>query len=59
VSADLIVCVPATGEGMIEAVVANHVGEGMVRTLDAMRLPLHFGAAGDARAAVQGVGREL
>ena len=40
----------------VEAVVANHVGDGMVRTLAAMGLPLHLGAAGDARAAVKGVG---
>ena len=43
----------------VEAVLANHVGDGMVRTLEAMSLPLHLGAAGDARAAVQAVGREL
>ena len=43
----------------VEAVLANHVGDGMVRTLDAMGLPLHLGAAGDARAAVQSVGREI
>lgn len=39
----------------VEAVLANHVGDGMVRTLHAMGLPLHLGAAGDARAAVQAV----
>jgi predicted Fe-Mo cluster-binding NifX family protein len=39
-------------EHQIEAVVANHMGEGMVRTLDTMSLPVHLGAAGDARAAV-------
>jgi predicted Fe-Mo cluster-binding NifX family protein len=42
-----------------EAVVANHVGNGMVRMLDTMDLPLHLGAAGDARAAVRAVVREL
>jgi len=41
----------------VEAVLANHVGDGMVRTLDAMGLPLHLGAAGDARAAVKAVAR--
>ncbi len=39
-------------EHQIEAVVANHMGDGMVRTLEAMGLPAHMGAAGDARAAV-------
>ncbi|HEY5178572.1 MAG TPA: NifB/NifX family molybdenum-iron cluster-binding protein [Dermatophilaceae bacterium] len=37
----------------VEAVVANHIGDGMVRMLDTMGLPVHLGAAGDARAAVQ------
>jgi len=36
----------------VEAVVANHIGDGMVRTLGTMGLPTHLGAAGDARAAV-------
>jgi predicted Fe-Mo cluster-binding NifX family protein len=36
----------------VEAVVANHIGDGMVRMLDTMGLPTHLGAAGDARAAV-------
>jgi len=39
-------------EHKIEAVVANHMGEGMVRMLATMSLPVHLGAAGDARAAV-------
>ncbi|MEP7191987.1 MAG: NifB/NifX family molybdenum-iron cluster-binding protein [Actinomycetota bacterium] len=39
-------------EHQVEAVVANHMGDGMVRTLDTMGLPVHLGAAGDARAAV-------
>lgn len=39
-------------EHQIEAVVANHMGDGMVRTLEGMSLPAHLGAAGDARAAV-------
>jgi predicted Fe-Mo cluster-binding NifX family protein len=46
-------------EHHVEAVLANHVGDGMVRTLDAMGLPLHLGATGDARAAMQAVGREI
>ena len=36
----------------VEALVANHIGDGMVRMLDTMGLPVHLGAAGDARAAV-------
>ena len=40
-------------EQHVEAVVANHIGDGMVRMLDTMRLPVHSGAAGDARAAVK------
>ena len=36
----------------VDAVVANHMGEGMVRMLATMSLPVHMGAAGDARAAV-------
>jgi predicted Fe-Mo cluster-binding NifX family protein len=40
-------------EHLVEAVVANHIGDGMVRMLDTMRLPVHSGAAGDARAAVK------
>ena len=43
----------------VEAVVANHMGEGMLRMLDAMSLPVHLGAAGDARAALEAVGNEL
>ena len=37
----------------VEAVVANHIGDGMVRMFDTMGLPAYLGAAGDARAAVQ------
>ena len=40
-------------EHHVEAVVANHIGPGMVRMLDTMGLPVHLGAAGDARAAVR------
>jgi predicted Fe-Mo cluster-binding NifX family protein len=39
-------------EHRVQAVVANHIGDGMVRMLDAMSLPMHLGAAGDPRAAV-------
>ncbi len=37
----------------VEAVVANHMGDGMLRMLDTLNLPVHLGAAGDARTAVQ------
>lgn len=37
----------------VEAVVANHIGDGMVRMLDTMRVPVHLGAAGDAKSAVK------
>jgi predicted Fe-Mo cluster-binding NifX family protein len=40
-------------EHHVEAVVANHMGDGMVRMLDTMGLPVHMGAAGDAREAVR------
>jgi predicted Fe-Mo cluster-binding NifX family protein len=36
----------------VEGVVAHHVGDGMVRMLDTMKLPLFLEATGDARAAV-------
>jgi predicted Fe-Mo cluster-binding NifX family protein len=39
-------------EHQVEVVVANHIGPGMVRMLDTMGVPMHLGAAGDARAAV-------
>lgn len=45
-------------ENHVEAVVAHHIGDGMVRMLDTMGLPVHLGAAGDARAAVQAVTRQ-
>jgi predicted Fe-Mo cluster-binding NifX family protein len=45
-------------EHHVEAVVANHIGDGMVRLLDTMGLPVHLGASGEARAAVQAVSRE-
>ena len=37
----------------VEAVVVDHMGDGMVRMLDTLGLPVHSGAAGDARAAVK------
>jgi len=46
-------------EHQVEAVVANHMGDGMVRMLDAMSLPAYMGAAGDARAAVRAAGGVL
>lgn len=36
----------------VQTVVANHVGEGMLRMVDTMGLTLSLDAAGDARAAV-------
>lgn len=45
-------------EHQVEAVVANHIGDGMRRMLDTMGLPVHLGATGDARAAVQAAGRQ-
>lgn len=37
----------------IEAIVANHIGDGMARMLETMGIPVHLGASGDARAAVK------
>lgn len=42
-------------EHHVEGVVAHHIGDGMVRMLDTMGLPVHLGAAGDARVAVLAV----
>ena len=39
-------------ENDVEAVVAHHGGDGMVRMLDTMGVPLYLEATGDARAAV-------
>ena len=36
----------------VEMVVAEHMGDGMVRILGSMHLPVVLGAAGDARASV-------
>ncbi len=36
----------------VQAVVAHHVGEGMVRQLGVMKIALHLEAEGDARTAV-------
>jgi predicted Fe-Mo cluster-binding NifX family protein len=36
----------------VESVVAHHMGPGMLHTLERMGLPVHLGAAGDAREAV-------
>lgn len=40
-------------ENDVEVVVANHMGDGMTRMLNTMEIPVHLGAAGDARKAVQ------
>lgn len=37
----------------VEVVVVNHMGEGMTRMLKTMGIPVHLGASGDARTAVQ------
>ncbi len=42
----------------VETVVVNHMGDGMVQILGTMSLPVHQGASGDARAAVQAVSFE-
>jgi predicted Fe-Mo cluster-binding NifX family protein len=42
-------------EKKIEEIVANHMGDGMTRMLDTMGIPVHLGAAGNARAAVKAV----
>jgi predicted Fe-Mo cluster-binding NifX family protein len=42
----------------VELVVANHVGDGMVRMLETMHLPIELGASGDAREAVIAAGRK-
>ncbi|MCJ7832454.1 MAG: dinitrogenase iron-molybdenum cofactor, partial [Actinobacteria bacterium] len=39
-------------ENHVEAVVANHMGPGMLHTIERMGLALHLGAVGDAREAV-------
>lgn len=39
-------------EHHVETVVAHHVGDGMVKMLSTMGLPLHLDAVGDAKAAV-------
>lgn len=39
-------------ESHVDAVIAHHVGEGMVRMLNTMGLPMYLEATGDARAAV-------
>jgi predicted Fe-Mo cluster-binding NifX family protein len=46
-------------EHHVEAVVVNHMGDGMLRMLGTMGLPVHLGAAGDAKAAVKAVTKDL
>jgi predicted Fe-Mo cluster-binding NifX family protein len=43
----------------VKAVVVEHMGDGMARSLATMNLPVHMGAAGDAREAVLAAAREL
>ncbi len=45
-------------EHAVDAVVANHMGEGMLRMLPSMGVRLWLGAAGDARAAVEAAAGE-
>lgn len=42
-------------ENGVEVVVANHMGDGMTRMLKTMEIPVHLGASGDARTAVQSI----
>ncbi len=42
-------------ENGIETVVVDHMGDGMTRMLKTMEIPVHLGATGDARVAVQSV----
>lgn len=42
-------------ENSVDVVVVNHMGDGMTRMLQTMEIPVHLGAVGNARAAVQTV----
>lgn len=37
----------------VNVVVANHMGDGMTRMLKTMEIPVHLGASGDAKRAIQ------
>ena len=39
-------------EHKVEMVVADHMGDGMIRMLEAMKIPVLYNASGDARAAI-------
>lgn len=39
-------------DNSVGAVVAHHMGDGMVRMLKTMNIPVHFNASGDARKAI-------
>ena len=39
-------------ENKVNAIVANHMGDGMVRMLETMKIPVYYDAVGDAREAV-------
>lgn len=39
-------------DNKVEAIVANHMGDGMVRMLETMKIPVYFDARGNARDAV-------
>lgn len=40
-------------EQKVDAIVANHMGDGMVRMLETMKIPVYFDASGNAREAVE------
>jgi predicted Fe-Mo cluster-binding NifX family protein len=40
-------------ENNVQAIVANHMGDGMVRMLETMKIPVYFDASGNARDAVK------
>lgn len=39
-------------DNSVDAVVAHHMGEGMLRMLKTMNIPVHLDASGDARKAI-------
>ena len=40
-------------ENQVEMIVVDHMGDGMVRMLKTMEIPVAFGASGSARAAIE------
>ena len=39
-------------ENQVEAIVADHMGDGMVRMLETMKIPVFYNAVGDAHSAI-------